>query len=60
MLTKTPRLNHFFQQNAQAATLKEWRAPENEGENEDISLETTFTLSLPSHIAMFFFRCFCL
>jgi len=30
------------------------RAPENEGENQDISLETTFTLSLAGHIDMFF------
>jgi len=36
------------------------RAPENEGENQDISLETTLTLSLAGHTAMFFFRCFCL
>ena len=36
------------------------RAPENEGENQDISLETTFTLSLAGHIDLFFFQCFCL
>jgi len=36
------------------------RAPEKEGENQDINLETTFTLSLAGHIDMFFFRCFCL
>jgi len=36
------------------------RAPENEGENQHISLETTFTLSLADHIDMFFFRSFCL
>jgi len=30
------------------------RAPENEGENQGISLETTFTLSLAGHIDMFF------
>ena len=35
------------------------RAPENEGENENISLEITFTLSLAGHIDMFFLRCFC-
>jgi len=34
------------------------RAPENEGENQDINLETTFTLSLAGHIDMLFFRCF--
>jgi len=34
------------------------RAPENEGENQDISLETTFTLSLAGHIGMFFFPVF--
>jgi len=33
-------------------------ASENEGENQNISLETTFTLSLADHIDMFFFRCF--
>jgi len=35
------------------------RAPEN-GENQDSSLETSFTLSLAGYIDMFFFRCFCL
>jgi len=30
------------------------RVPENEGENQDISLETTFTLSLADHTDMFF------
>jgi len=35
------------------------RAPENEGENQDISLETTFTLSLAGHMTCFFW-CFCL
>jgi len=30
------------------------RAPENEGENQDMSLETTFTLSLAGHIDIFF------
>jgi len=34
------------------------RAPENESENQDISLETTFTLGLAGHIDMFFFLCF--
>jgi len=33
--------------------------PENESENQDISLETTFTLSLAGHIDIFFFCCFC-
>jgi len=36
------------------------RAPENEGENQDISLEATFTLSMAGCLDMFFFRCFCL
>jgi len=30
------------------------RAPENEGENQDISWETSFTLSLAGHINIFF------
>jgi len=34
------------------------RAPEKEGENQDINLETTFTPSLAGHIDMFFFRFF--
>jgi len=35
--------------------LKQWRqprGPENEGENQDISMETAFTLSLAGHIAV--------
>jgi len=35
------------------------REPENEGENQDISLEAIFTLSMAGYIDMFFFRCFC-
>jgi len=35
------------------------RLPENEGENQDISLETTFTISLAEHTDVFFFRYFC-
>jgi len=58
VLAKTPRLHRFSWQNFQAVALT--RAPENEGENQDISLETTFTLSLASHVNIFFFRCFCL
>jgi len=30
------------------------RSPENEGENQDVSLDTTFTLSLAGHIDMSF------
>ena len=59
MFAKPPRLNRFFWQNfgnLKALTLT--RASENEGENQDISLETTFTLSLKGHIDIFFFRCF--
>jgi len=36
------------------------RAPEDVGENHDISFEAPFTLSLSSHIGMLFFRRFCL
>jgi len=36
------------------------RAPGNEGEGQDISLEATFTHSLAGHIDVFFVRCFCL
>jgi len=36
------------------------RAPENVGENHDISFEAPFTLSLASHIDMLFFWYFCL
>ena len=34
------------------------RAPENYGENHDLSLEAPFTLSLAGHNGMLFFRCF--
>jgi len=61
VLAKTPRPKRFFlaklsSSNAKAVALT--RAPENE--NQDISLETTFTLSLAGHADMFLFRCFCL
>jgi len=36
------------------------RAPENVGENHDISFEAPFALRLVGHIDMLFFRCFCL
>jgi len=60
VLAKTSRLNRFFQEHFQAAIVKAvalTRAPENEGENQDISVETTFTLSLAGYIDMFFFQC---
>jgi len=60
MLAKTRRLNSFLAKlsssNAKVVALA--RAPENEGENQDISLETTFTLRLAGHIDMLFFWCF--
>jgi len=36
------------------------RAPENVGDNHDISFEAHLTLSVAGHIDMLFFRCFCL
>jgi len=62
VLTKTPRLNHLFfsktfkQQRQTSVGLT--RAPENVGENHDISFEVPFTLSLAGHIDMLFFWCF--
>jgi len=63
VLAETPRLNFFFpakllSSNAKTVTLT--RAPENEGENHDITFEAPFTLRLAGHIDMLFFRCFCL
>ena len=55
MLPETPQLKRFFfsaklsSSNVKAVALT--RAPENEGENQDISLETT-TLSLTGRIDM--------
>jgi len=60
VLAKTPRLNRYFQKNlsSNAKAMALTRAPETEGENQDISQETTFTLSLAGHIDMFFFPVF--
>jgi len=63
VLAETPRLQLFFQQSFSSSNVKAVafaRAPENVGENNDISFEVPFTLSLAGHIDMLFFRCFCL
>jgi len=61
VLAKTLRLKRFFPAKLLSSTVKKvalTRAPENEGENQDISLETTFMLRLAGHIDILFFRCF--
>ena len=63
VLADTPRLKRFFQESFSSSNVKAvalTRAPENVGENNDISFETPFTLSLDGHIDVLFFRCFCL
>jgi len=46
----------FSSSNFKAVALT--RAPENEGENQEISLETTFTISLADHINNVIFAVF--
>jgi len=61
VLAKTPLLNPFFNAKLSSSNMKAvalTSAPENEGENQDISLETTSTLSLAGHINIFSFWCF--
>jgi len=53
VLAETLRQNRFF-------PAKLSGAPENAGENHDISFEAPFTLSIAGRIDMLFFRCFCL
>jgi len=57
VLVETPRLKRFFQQSFSSSNVKTvalTRAPENVGENHDISFETPFTFSLAGHIDMLF------
>jgi len=54
-VTESLFLAKLSSSNAKAVALT--RAPENGGDNQDINLETTYTLILAGHIDMF---CFCL
>jgi len=60
VLLKTPRVNFFpaklSSSNVEAVALS--RAPENVGENHDISFQEPFTLSLAGYIAMLLFPVF--
>jgi len=60
VLAKTQRLNRFFLAKLRSGneSVVLTRVPENVGENQDISSETTFTFSLAGHTDMLFFRCF--
>jgi len=63
VLTKTGYWNFFV---SKASEQQRWNsvafiiAPENVGENHDISFEASFTLRLAGHVDMLFLRCFCL
>ena len=62
VLVETPRLKRIFPAkllNSNVKTVALTRAPENVGENHDISFEAPLTLRLAGHIGMVFFRCFC-
>jgi len=55
VLAETPQLKVFFSAKLSSSNFKAvalTTTPENEGENQVISLETTFTLSLAGHIDM--------
>ena len=60
VLAKPPQLNLFSAKlsssNVKAVALT--RAPETEGENQDISVETTFTVNVTDRIDMLFFPVF--
>jgi len=61
VLAKTPGFKRIFPASPSSSYVKTvalTRAPENVGENHDISFEATFTLRLAGHIDMLFFRCF--
>jgi len=63
VLAKTPRLKRFFFQQSLSSNVKTvalTRAPENVGENHDISFEAPIALRLAGHTNMSLFRCFCL
>jgi len=62
VLAKTPRLKHFFPAKLLSSNVKTvalTSAPENVGENHDISFEALFTLRPSGHLDMLFFRSFC-
>ena len=63
VLAKRSRLKRFFSAKLLCSNVKTvalTSAPENVGENHDISFEAPFTLRLDGHIDTLFFRCFCL
>ena len=63
VLAETSRLKSFFSTKLLTSNVKTvglTRAPENVGENHDVSFEAPFTLRLAGDIGMLFFRCLCL